>query len=287
MKAEQVKLIECPRDAMQGITEWIATEKKVEYIQSLLNVGFDTIDFGSFVSPKAIPQMKDTAEVLNALDLSITKSKLLAIVANERGANDACAFEQINYLGFPFSISEQFQQRNTNSSIEQSLSRVEAIQNLCVNSGKELVVYISMGFGNPYGEAWSPEIAEKWSERLSKDLGVKILALSDTIGVSNPDTISQLFSSLIPALPEVEFGAHLHSTPNTRLEKIEATINAGCYRIDSAIMGYGGCPMAKDDLTGNMATEEVLSYLKMSNLTISVDSEKFEDSRAIAQTIFH
>lgn len=282
-----MKLIECPRDAMQGIEEWIPTSKKAEYINSLLKVGFDTIDFGSFVSPKAIPQMKDTAELLGKIDLTNTSSKLLAIVANRRGAEDACKFDEINYLGFPFSISEEFQKRNTNSTIEESLGRVEEIQLMCIQHNKELVVYISMGFGNPYGEAWSPEIAAKWSTRLYMDLGVKILALSDTIGVSNPENIDYLFRNLIQELPKVEFGAHLHSTPDSRNEKIEAAYNAGCRRMDSAIKGYGGCPMATDKLTGNMATEDVLNYLVTINQESGIDENAFRDSLAIAQRIFH
>ena len=220
-----MKITECPRDAMQGIKDWIPTQTKIDYLNSILKVGFDTVDFGSFVSPKAIPQLKDTAEVLAKLDLENTCSKLLAIVANKRGAEDACNFEEIDYLGFPFSISEQFQQRNTNSSIEESLGRVQEIKSLCDQNNKKLVVYISMAFGNPYGEEWNPEIAVKWSTLLANNLGIEIMALSDTIGVSNRNNITQLFSTLIPELPSVEFGAHLHSIPATRYEKIEAAFN--------------------------------------------------------------
>ena len=230
-----MKITECPRDAMQGIKDWIPTQTKIDYLNSILKVGFDTVDFGSFVSPKAIPQLKDTAEVLAKLDLENTCSKLLAIVANKRGAEDACNFEEIDYLGFPFSISEQFQQRNTNSSIEESLGRVQEIKSLCDQNNKKLVVYISMAFGNPYGEEWNPEIAVKWSTLLANNLGIEIMALSDTIGVSNRNNITQLFSTLIPELPSVEFGAHLHSIPATRYEKIEAAFKAGCRRMDSAI----------------------------------------------------
>lgn len=256
-----MKLIECPRDAMQGIKTFIPTEKKIAYINLLLEAGFDTIDFGSFVSPKAIPQLADTTEVLKGLDLSNTNSKLLSIVANTRGAVDACAFDEIDYLGFPFSISETFQKRNTNSSIEESLIRVEEIQSLCLKHNKDLVVYISMGFGNPYGDLWHPDIALQWSEKLYRELDVRILALSDTIGVSNQENISALFQELIPAFPEVEFGAHLHTTPDTWEEKVSAAYNAGCRRMDGALKGFGGCPMAADALTGNMATENVISWM--------------------------
>ncbi len=271
---------------MQGIKEWIPTELKIQYINQLLQVGFDTIDFGSFVSPKAIPQLKDTAEVLGQLDLSATESKLLAIVANERGATDACKFDAIDYLGYPFSISEEFQKRNTNASIEQSLSRVEAIQNLCIKHNKTLVIYISMGFGNPYGEHWSPEIAAQWSNRLVKELDVKVLALSDTIGVSNPDNISQLFTTLIPEFPEVEIGAHLHSTPDTRREKIEAAYAAGCIRFDGALNGYGGCPMAKDDLVGNMSTESLIQFASDSNIELNIDKSAWQKAQEMSNAVF-
>jgi hydroxymethylglutaryl-CoA lyase len=256
-----IKLIECPRDAMQGIKQQIPTQLKADYINAILKVGFDTIDFGSFVSPKAIPQMQDTAEVLKKLDLSSTRSRLLAIIANQRGAQDAVAFDEIKYLGFPFSISETFQQRNTNSSIAESLVRVEEIQNLCVQHNKELVVYISMAFGNPYGDEWSSDIAIRWTERLHS-MGIRIIALADTIGVSDPENITYLFKHLIPAFKDVEFGAHLHSTKEKSLEKIKATAESGCLRFDAAIHGFGGCPMAKDDLTGNIATEDILSYFQ-------------------------
>jgi hydroxymethylglutaryl-CoA lyase len=281
-----MKIVECPRDAMQGIKHWIPSELKIKYINQLLNVGFDTLDFGSFVSPKAIPQLKDTEQVLNGLDLSDTKSKLLAIVANERGALDACRFEEIQFLGYPFSISEEFQKRNTNASIEESLSRVEAIQNLCLKHKKELVIYISMGFGNPYGEQWSPDIAAHWSNRLATELDVKILALSDTIGVSNPENISSLFSTLIPEFPKVEFGAHLHSTPETRMEKIEAAYSSGCKRFDGAIKGHGGCPMAADDLVGNMATEDLLDFASQHNIQLGLDLDALASATAISNEVF-
>jgi hydroxymethylglutaryl-CoA lyase len=260
MIKRKVKVIECPRDAMQGIKQFIPTIQKVQYIQSLLRVGFDTIDFGSFVSPKAIPQMVDTAEVLSQLDLSKTNSKLLAIIANTRGAIAACKHPEIKYLGFPFSISENFQMRNTHKSIAESLVSLQEILNLAHKHGKELVVYISMGFGNPYGDPWNVDIVGEWTERMSQ-MGIKILSLSDTIGSSDPESISYLFSNLIPAYPTIEFGAHLHTTPSTWHEKIDAAYKAGCNRYDGAIQGFGGCPMAKDELTGNMPTEKVLSYL--------------------------
>jgi hydroxymethylglutaryl-CoA lyase len=286
MKTNNVKIIECPRDAMQGLHDFIPTDLKVKYINQLLKVGFDTIDFGSFVSPKAIPQMRDTAEVLKQLDLSSTQSKLLAIVANQRGAEDALKFEEIHYLGFPFSISETFQQRNTNSSIEESLLRVEEIQNLCIQKKRKLVVYISMAFGNPYGDAWNTDIAIDWSRKLHEKLGIEILALSDTIGVSNPENISSLFTALIPALPKVEFGAHLHSTPETVIEKIEAAYSSGCMRFDGAIKGFGGCPMAKDDLTGNMPTEEMVVYFRKNKIGTTIDETEFEKSITLALNTF-
>lgn len=281
-----MKIIECPRDAMQGLHDFIPTKTKADYINQLLKVGFDTIDFGSFVSPKAIPQLKDTAEVLNQLDLSKTNSKLLAIIANQRGATDACNFEEIQYLGFPFSISETFQQRNTNSSIEESLSRVAEIQNLCHKHNKTMVVYISMAFGNPYGDKWNSDIAIKWTEKLASDLGIKIIALADTIGVSNPENISYLFKSLIPEFESVEFGAHLHTTPDTWKEKVKATIDSGCTRIDAAIKGFGGCPMATDSLTGNMATENVVSYLEDVQIKHGLNINEFNTSIAQATGVF-
>ncbi len=281
-----MKIIECPRDAMQGIKDWIPTELKAKYINELLQVGFDTLDFGSFVSPKAIPQLKDTQEVINQLNLDDVTTKLLAIVANERGAIAASEFGIIDYLGYPFSISEEFQKRNTNASIEESLSRVEAIQNLCHKTNKTLVIYISMGFGNPYGEHWSPEIAANWTERLAKELDVQVIALSDTIGVSNPENINQLFSTLIPEFPGVEIGAHLHSTPETRMEKIEAAYNAGCIRFDGAIKGYGGCPMAKDDLVGNMATEDLLLFAEQSKIELNLNQEALNRATLTSNEVF-
>jgi len=262
--SKHVKVIECPRDAMQGIKQFIPTKQKVQYIQSLLRVGFDTIDFGSFVSPKAIPQMVDTVEVLAQLDLSETSSKLLSIVANLRGAEAACQHPEIDYLGYPFSISENFQMRNTHKTIAQSVLILQDILDLAHKHNKQVVVYISMGFGNPYGDPWDVDIVGEWTERLS-NMGVNILSLSDTVGTSNPENIAYLFSNLIPKYKDIEFGAHLHTTPSTWFEKVDAAYKAGCKRFDGAIQGFGGCPMAKDELTGNMPTEKVLSYLTTKN----------------------
>ena len=285
MKNDLVKVIECPRDAMQGIKQFIPTEKKVQYIQSLLRVGFDTIDFGSFVSPKAIPQMVDTAEVLAQLDLSKTKSKLLAIVANLRGAQDACQHPEIDYLGYPFSISENFQMRNTHKTIAQSVDLLNDILNTADQANKKVVVYISMGFGNPYGDPWNVEIVGEWTEKLSK-MGVEILSLSDTVGTSNPENIDYLFSNLIPKYQDIEFGAHLHTTPSTWFEKVDAAYNAGCRRFDGAIQGFGGCPMAKDELTGNMPTEKVLSYLTTKKAH-DLNAMSFESAYNEASKIFN
>ena len=269
---------------MQGIKDFIPTESKVRYIQSLLNVGFDTIDFGSFVSPKAIPQMADTAEVLSQLDLTNTKSKLLAIIANTRGAEDAALHKTIDYLGFPFSISENFQMRNTHKTIEQSVVTLNEILNLADKSNKEVVVYISMGFGNPYGDPWNLDIVGDWTERLSK-MGIKILSLSDTIGSSNSENINYLFSHLIPKYPNIEFGAHLHTTPTTWYEKVDAAYKAGCRRFDGAIQGFGGCPMAKDELTGNMPTEKLIKYFE-SVQNLDLNTLNFDISFKEATKIF-
>jgi hydroxymethylglutaryl-CoA lyase len=282
---KEMNIIECPRDAMQGLPNFIATETKAAYINLLLKVGFDTIDFGSFVSPKAIPQMRDTITVLKNLKLEETTTKLLAIVANERGANDASAYDEINYLGYPFSISEEFQKRNTGKGIEESLHLVEKMQNICMANKKELVVYLSMAFGNPYGEPWSAEIATQWSEKLINDLGVKILALSDTIGVSNNKNISELFSTLIPAFPDAEIGAHLHTHPDTWHQKVEAAWNAGCRRFDGAIKGFGGCPMAKDDLVGNMPTENLVQFASENGFETGIDKVKLVEAMDMAAKI--
>ncbi|MFN0729503.1 hydroxymethylglutaryl-CoA lyase [Polaribacter gochangensis] len=283
---KKVKIIECPRDAMQGIkSHFIATEDKANYINALLRVGFDTIDFGSFVSPKAIPQMRDTAAVLSQLDLSSTKSKLLAIIANVRGANDAAQFEEIDYLGYPFSISENFQMRNTHKTIAESIETLDEILNIANKTNKEVVAYLSMGFGNPYGDPWNVEIVGEWTEKLSS-MGVKILSLSDTIGSSTPEVIDYLFSNLIPAYSQIEFGAHLHTTPNSWKEKVDAAYKAGCHRFDGAIMGYGGCPMAKDDLTGNMPTEKLLSYFTEQKVETGIKPMSFESAYNVAMNVF-
>jgi hydroxymethylglutaryl-CoA lyase len=263
---------------MQGIkSHFISTEKKALYINSLLKVGFDTIDFGSFVSPKAIPQMRDTANVLAQLDLSKTTSKLLAIIANIRGANEASQFEEIHYLGYPFSISENFQMRNTHKTIAESIETLDAILNIADRTNKEVVAYLSMGFGNPYGDPWNEEIVGNWTEKLSQ-MGVKILSLSDTIGSSTPEVIHYLFQHLIPAYPAIEFGAHLHTTPDKWHEKVDAAFKAGCTRFDGAIKGYGGCPMAKDELTGNMPTEKLLSYFTSNKVDTGTKPMSFESA---------
>lgn len=254
-----IKIIECPRDAMQGRHEFISTEVKTAYLQGLLRCGFHTLDFGSFVSPKAIPQMRDTAEVLAGLDLSATSTKLLAIVANQRGAEAALSHSEIDYLGYPFSVSETFQLRNTNATLLESVERVERIQELTVEAGKDLVIYLSMGFGNPYGDPWNVEVVEQWLARLAQ-LDIGIFQLSDTVGVGSPASIDYLFSNLIPRYPQLEIGAHLHTTPQTWEEKVRAAAEAGCRRFDGAIRGFGGCPMARDELTGNMPTERLVSY---------------------------
>ena len=279
------KLIECPRDAMQGLKPFIPTDIKVQYINQLLQVGFDTIDFGSFVSPKAIPQMRDTAEVLSKLDLSNTDTKLLAIVANRRGANDAAQHPEIDYLGYPFSISETFQIRNTHATIAESMDRVKAMQDICRTANKEMVVYISMGFGNPYGDPWNIEIVEKWVDQLVK-LDINILQLSDTIGVANPDNIEYLFSKLIPKYPKVEIGAHFHTTPQKWEEKVIAAYENGCYRFDGAIRGFGGCPMAKDDLTGNMPMENLIDFFTKKELLTNFNQDLFQKAYFDAGTVF-
>jgi hydroxymethylglutaryl-CoA lyase len=280
-----VKIIECPRDAMQGIKTWIPTEKKITYLQSLLRVGFDSLDFGSFVSPKAIPQMQDTAEVLQSLDLSQTKTKLLAIVANTKGAEQAVQHQAIQYLGFPFSISENFQMRNTHKTIAESLVTLQEILDLAHTNHKEVVAYLSMGFGNPYGDPWNVEIVGEWTERLA-NMGVKILSLSDTIGSSTPEVITYLFSNLIPKYPNIEFGAHLHTAPNQWFEKVNAAYQAGCLRFDGAIQGFGGCPMAKDDLTGNMPTEKLLSYFTAQKAEHGLQAMSFESAYNEATKLF-
>lgn len=281
---EKLHLIECPRDAMQGLHDFIPTETKVRYINQLLKCGFGTIDFGSFVSPKAIPQMKDTADVLDQLNES--ESKLLAIVANERGANDAARFDRISYLGYPFSVSEEFQKRNTNATIEESFSRVEAIQSIALKTNKKVVLYLSMGFGNPYGEEWHPDIVTAWCERLEKELGIEIMALSDTVGAASPEIVSSLFETLIPSLEMVEFGAHLHTVPEGAEDLVSAAYVAGCRRFDGAIKGFGGCPMAKDDLTGNMPTERMISWFNKNQIGTGVNASEFDQAMLISTSVF-
>lgn len=280
-----MKLIECPRDAMQGLHDFIPTDIKAEYINKLLRVGFDSIDFGSFVSPKAIPQLKDTVQVLEKLDLSASRSKLLAIVANIRGARDAAMHEQISYLGFPFSASETFQKRNTNSSIAESLNTVEELINLCYQHQKTPVIYLSMGFGNPYGDAWSNEIVEQLASELV-NRGVRILSLADTTGVSTPEMISYLFPYLVKKFPAVEFGVHLHSPPLLWEERIDAAYRSGCRRFDSALKGLGGCPMASDSLTGNIATENVISYLRTRGEELNLDMTAWQEAMEFSRCVF-
>lgn len=285
MSQNKFKLVECPRDAMQGIHDFIPTKLKSEYLNLLLQVGFDTLDFGSFVSPKAIPQMVDTAEVLDDLDLSNTSTKLLAIVANFRGVEEAVKHKQIKYLGFPFSISETFQQRNTNSGLEQSLHTVEEMLSVCEKSNKKAVVYLSMGFGNPYGDEWNYEIVEKWADILVSK-GVEILSLADTVGVSTPEKIENILPKLISRFSNTEIGIHLHSTPTERFEKIEAAYNSGVKRIDSALKGFGGCPMAADDLTGNIATEDVIGFLSSKGESLNFNMDKWNEAMAFSGKIF-
>lgn len=284
MEEPQVKLIECPRDAMQGIHAPIPTDVKVRYLNALLQIGFDTIDIGSFVSPKAIPQLADTAEVLARIDPS--PSKLLVIVANERGAEEACGQERVNYLGYPFSISETFQRRNTHTDIEGSWERTTRIAELAGKAGKELVVYISMAFGNPYGDPWNADIALQWTDRLVNELGVRIIALADTVGVAEPRDISYLFGTLIPALPQVEFGAHLHVRPDNWKLKTDAAWNAGCRRFDGALKGYGGCPMAEDDLVGNLAMEEFIRSVEEQGIHTGIDKQKLDRAISLAVQVF-
>lgn len=279
-----LKLIECPRDAMQGLHDFIPTEEKISYLNEVLKCGFHTVDAGSFVSPKATPQMRDTAEVMEKIDDS--DSKLLVIVPNERGANDACNFERIDYLGFPFSVSEEFQKRNTNATIEESFGRVERIHTIAQKHNKELVLYLSMGFGNPYGERWHPDIVTEWSEKLYHKLDVKIQAISDTIGSGNPEIVKSLFETLIPSMTEVEFGAHLHTIPENAASLVEAAYQSGCRRFDGAIKGFGGCPMAKDDLTGNMPTELMLNWFDSEKIETGIDSTQFEHTLSRALEVF-
>lgn len=285
MNARHIKLIECPRDAMQGWRSFIPTEKKIAYINSVLKVGFDTIDFGSFVSPKAIPQMADTKEVLKGLILNTGSSKLLAIIANLRGAEEASVYDEINYLGFPFSVSETFQQRNTNSSISESLGRVEEIQNICIKTGKKLVIYISMGFGNPYGDPYSEEIIFNWVNKMV-ELDIEIISLADTVGIATPEQVYDMTSYLVESLPGTEIGVHLHSTPENWKEKLDAAVKAGCKRFDGALKGIGGCPMANDELVGNMNTELMIPYLEENGMLNGLNKEALQESLLIASEIF-
>ena len=285
MPKETISLIECPRDAVQGWPHLIPTEKKIAYINSLLKVGFDIIDFGSFVSPKAIPQMADTKEVIRSLELGVSKTKLLAIVANERGAEEAVMYEMINYLGFPFSISETFQIRNTSSTIAQSIDRVEEIQNLCIKNQKQLVIYLSMGFGNPYGDEYSEDILLHWSEEIAKR-EIKIISLADTVGVATPQQISFALNTLIPQYPDTEFGVHLHSSPINRKEKLEAALESGCKRFDGALKGIGGCPMAQDELVGNMDSLFMIDYFKQKNMLTNLNEDALAESVKLASEIF-
>ena len=280
-----MKLIECPRDAMQGRADFIPTATKTAYLQALLAVGFDTLDFGSFVSPKAIPQLRDTAEVLAGLDLSATQTKLLAIVANRRGAETAVQFPEIQYLGFPLSVSETFQRRNTNQTITEALTDVAALHALCEQANKTLVVYLSMAFGNPYGDAWHPDLVADYTQRLAA-LGIRVVAPSDTVGAGTAATIGPLFAALIPAFPGIEFGAHLHTTPATWPEKVAAAYRAGCRRFDGALGGIGGCPLAADDLTGNLATENLVSFLSAEGEDLGLEMESFAAAQAVSQQVF-
>ncbi len=280
-----VKVVECPRDAMQGIKTWIPTNEKINYVQSLLNVGFDVLDVGSFVSPRSIPQMKDSREVLESLDLKSTNSKLLYIVANLRGANEACHYSQIDFLGFPFSISENFQMRNTNKTIDDSIDVLKGIISISEKNNKKVVVYLSMGFGNPYGDEWDYEVLEKWISIINS-LGVKTISISDTIGVSTPTKIDKIFKSSIKQFPRIEFGAHFHTKPSNWFEKIDSAYKAGCRRFDTAIQGFGGCPMAGDELTGNFPTEKLINYLNQKKEPININLLNFETSYNEATKIF-
>ena len=280
-----IKLIECPRDAMQGWKNFIPTEKKIEYINSLLKVGFDTIDFGSFVSAKAIPQMADTKEVVSSLESGVSNSKLLAIVANLRGAEEASVFDQITYFGFPFSVSETFQRRNTNSSIDESLKRVDEIQNLCINKNKKLVIYISMAFGNPYDDLYDADIVFNWVEKLV-ELDIEIISLADTVGVATPEQVYEMTSYLVESLPATEIGVHLHSTFENWQQKLHAGITAGCKRFDGALKGIGGCPMANDQLVGNMNTEWMINYFETNGMNTGLDKNALQNSLRIAEEIF-
>lgn len=283
--SNNIQLVECPRDAMQGWKHFIPTEEKISYLNQLLKVGFHTLDFGSFVSPKAIPQMADTKEVLAGLDLSKTDTRLLAIIANLRGAQEAAAFKEIDYLGFPFSVSETFQQRNTNSSIAQSFDKVTQIQEICLKTKKELVIYLSMGFGNPYGDEWSEQIVLDWAAKIAAE-GVKIISVADTVGLATPEQVYTITNYLVKQLPEVLIGVHLHSSPFEWQPKVDAALEAGCIRFDGALKGIGGCPMANDDLVGNIDSEKVLAYFQQKNLLKNIDTSELQKSSDMAARIF-
>jgi len=283
--SEAIQLIECPRDAMQGWAHFIPTNIKVDYLNQLLQVGFDTLDFGSFVSPKAIPQMADTKEVIPQLQLHHSSTKLLAIVANQRGAEEAAVYDEISYLGFPFSISPTFQQKNTNSSMEESFIRVKTIQETCLKTGKELVVYLSMGFGNPYGDPYNEEILLEWADAMVKE-GIGIVSLADTVGLASPEQISFALNTLIPQHPSVSFGVHLHSTATNWRDKLEAAYSSGCKRFDGALKGIGGCPMAQDELVGNMDTEKMIPYFQEKNILSQLNTNALMESSKLAGKIF-
>ena len=286
MEETKIKIVECPRDAMQGFHHFIPTETKVEYINALLKVGFHTIDAGSFVSPKSIPQMRDTAEVFNLLDLSKTNSKLLAIVANRRGAEDAVQYDEITYLGYPFSISETFQLRNTNSSIHQSFDLVKELQELCIKNKKQLVIYISMAFGNPYGDDWNSEMVIEWVNKIA-DLEVKTISLADTVGLATSEAVASIFHQIVPVFNGIEIGAHLHCTPDNWKTKLEAAYLNGCRRFDAAIRGFGGCPMANDELVGNMATENLVRYLEGRNVSHGLNKAMLADCLERSMAVFN
>lgn len=283
--SSKITLVECPRDAMQGWAHFIPTADKVNYLNKLLQVGFDVLDFGSFVSAKAIPQLADTKEVIPQLKLDGVNTKLLAIIANTRGGEEAATYDEISYLGFPFSISETFQLRNTNKTIAESLKQVEEIQNICVQKSKELVIYISMGFGNPYGDPYNAEVAINWVGKLAQ-LGIKTFAMSDTVGVAKPETIEYIFNHLVPEFKDLHIGAHFHSTQNTWEEKMNAAYDNGCLRFDSSIKGIGGCPMAEDELVGNIATENVLYWADKNNIELNLNHEAFVEAMQMAGSIF-
>lgn len=282
---KKITLVECPRDAMQGWPHFIPTEQKIKYLNALLQVGFHTLDFGSFVSPKAIPQMADTKEVIRNLELGISSTKLLAIVANVRGAEEAVVYDEITYLGFPFSISPTFQERNTNSTMEESVERVEAIQELCIRNKKEMVLYLSMGFGNPYGDPYDAETLLYWADEMAKK-EIHIISLADTVGLATAEQIGFALQTLIPKYTGISFGVHLHSNPKNWKAKVEAALEAGCRRFDGALMGIGGCPMAQDELVGNMDTELMIPYFEEKELVKKLNKEALQESLRLASEIF-